>query len=264
MARRRREPTVEVRKHSCADGSVTEMWSVRFYDATGTRRRLRCASREEADFERARLILAASLGQTAPVPADPMVLLQAMFTLAIEWGEADTNPVSVVRRPRQGRHRAIEPLTPEDIERLRRVLLDSGDDRSATLVSVIAYAGLRPRGRRSDSNGATSATAHCSSSRRSMRAASSARRRTGSTAPSTCWRRSPRTSRSGAPPPGGRQPRSSSRGRTGSRGGPTTGITGGTATSTRPPRRPASAAPPVRPAPRVRLAAHPRTAHVDR
>jgi integrase len=221
MARKRREPTVEVRTHSCADGSVTEMWSVRYYDASGARRRLRCASREEADFERARLVLAASLGQTAPVPVAPtapaggltlaefwpvycgdaegrlarstlreyerlwdrrvaphfghlsldeirprmvsqwraqlladgvgteatryaMVLLQAMFTLAIEWGETDTNPVSVVRKPRQGRHRAIEPLTPEDIERLRRVLLDAGDDRSATLVSVLAYAGLRP------------------------------------------------------------------------------------------------------------------------
>ena len=38
-----------------------------------------------------------------------MVLLQAMFTLAIEWGEAQANPVSVVRKPRQGRQRAIEP-----------------------------------------------------------------------------------------------------------------------------------------------------------
>jgi integrase len=73
-----------------------------------------------------------------------MVLLQAMFTLAIEWGEAQANPVSVVRKPRQGRQRAVEPLTPEDIESLRWVLLDAGDLRSATLVSVLAYAGLRP------------------------------------------------------------------------------------------------------------------------
>jgi integrase len=33
---------------------------------------------------------------------------------------------------------------PEDIERLRAVLLEDGDHRSATLVSVLAYAGLRP------------------------------------------------------------------------------------------------------------------------
>ena len=32
MARRRREPSIEVREHRCADGSVTEMWSVRHYD----------------------------------------------------------------------------------------------------------------------------------------------------------------------------------------------------------------------------------------
>jgi integrase len=220
MARKRREPTIEVREHACADGSMTEMWSVRYYDAAGAHRRLRCASREEADFERARLVLAEARGElvaASPVetagaeltlagfwpvyradaesrlagstlreyeriwdrrlgpgfgrlPLDAirprlvsewraellaagvgseavryaMVLLQAMFTLAIEWGEAQANPVSVVRKPRQGRRRAIEPLAPEDIERLRAVLLDDGDHRSATLVSVLAYAGLRP------------------------------------------------------------------------------------------------------------------------
>jgi hypothetical protein len=67
MARRPREPTIEVREHRCADRSVTEMWSVRDYDATGARRRLRCASREEADFERARLVLAEARGE--PVAA---------------------------------------------------------------------------------------------------------------------------------------------------------------------------------------------------
>jgi integrase len=61
-----------------------------------------------------------------------------------EWGEAQANPVSVVRKPRQGSRRAIEPLAPEDIERLRAILIDDGDHRSATLVSVLAYAGLRP------------------------------------------------------------------------------------------------------------------------
>jgi hypothetical protein len=168
MPRKRREPAVEARTHRCSDGSVTEMWSVRYYDAGGVRRRLRCGSREEADFEGARLVLAESLGQAAPVsPAaaeatrgltlaefwplyrgdaegrlarstlreyerlwdrrleaqfghltldairprmvsqwraqllaagvgaeavrHAMVLLQVMFTLAIEWGEADAN-----------------------------------------------------------------------------------------------------------------------------------------------------------------------------
>lgn len=221
MARKRREPTIEVREHRCTDGSVTETWSVRYYDAAGARRRLRCASREEADFERARLVLAEARGEPVAAPvlapddgsrltlagfwpmyrADAesrlarstlreyeriwdrrlgprfgrlrldairprlvsewraellaggvgaeavryaMVLLQAMYTLAIEWGEVQANPVSVVRKPRQGRQRAIEPLAPEDIERLRAILFDDGDQCSATLVSVLAYAGLRP------------------------------------------------------------------------------------------------------------------------
>jgi Phage integrase, N-terminal SAM-like domain len=186
MARTRREPTIEARRHCCADGSVTEMWSVRYYDATGARRRLRCASREEADFERARIVLAESRGEPLATSGEPvavdesgltlaqfwpmyradaagrperstmreyarlwerrleprfghvaldairprmvsqwraemlaagvgaeavryaMVLLQAMFTLAIEWGEAQANPVSVVRKPRQGRQPGLE------------------------------------------------------------------------------------------------------------------------------------------------------------
>jgi integrase len=73
-----------------------------------------------------------------------MVLLQAMFTLGVEWGEAERNPVSVVRKPRQGRLRAIEVLDPATVEAVRRALLASGDYFSATLVSVLAYAGVRP------------------------------------------------------------------------------------------------------------------------
>jgi integrase len=73
-----------------------------------------------------------------------MVLLQASFALAIEWGEAQTNPVSVIRKPRPGSASAVEPLTPESIENLCSVLLDDGDQRSATLMSVLAYAVLRP------------------------------------------------------------------------------------------------------------------------
>lgn len=73
-----------------------------------------------------------------------MVLLQAMFTLAIEWGEATANPVSVVRKPRQGRQRAVEVVDPMSVERIRTWMLDRGDIFSATLVSVLAYAGVRP------------------------------------------------------------------------------------------------------------------------
>jgi integrase len=73
-----------------------------------------------------------------------MVLLQAMFTLAIEWGEVTANPVSVVRKPRQGRQQAIEVVDPKIVELVRRWFIARGDHFSATLVSVLAYSGLRP------------------------------------------------------------------------------------------------------------------------
>jgi hypothetical protein len=52
-----------------------------------------------------------------------MVLLQSMFTVAIEWGEATTNPVSVVRKPRQGRDRAVKVISPRGVEDIRRRML---------------------------------------------------------------------------------------------------------------------------------------------
>jgi len=73
-----------------------------------------------------------------------MVLLQAMFTLAVEWGEVADNPVRVVRKPRQGRQRAVQVTAPIDVERLRRRFLDERDVLSATILVVLAYAGLRP------------------------------------------------------------------------------------------------------------------------
>jgi integrase len=73
-----------------------------------------------------------------------MMLVQAMFTLALEWGEASSNPVALVRKPRQGRQRAIDVMDPKWVERVRRWMLDHGDLFSATLVSVLAYSGMRP------------------------------------------------------------------------------------------------------------------------
>ncbi len=222
MPRKNREPTLEMRRHQLADGSTSQTWSVRFYDADGARRRRSFNTIEEAEFERARLALEQARGGTVPGLSQTgaenetgltlaefwpiwradaatrlarstlreyerlwdrrlrsrfghltldairprmisqwrselldsgvgpeatrytMVLLQAMFTIAIEWGEATTNPVSVVRKPRQGRKRAVEPLSPDAVEQIRAVLLAGGHLRSATVVCVLAYAGLRP------------------------------------------------------------------------------------------------------------------------
>lgn len=73
-----------------------------------------------------------------------MVLLQAIFSIAIEWGEAAENPVGAVRKPRQGRRRAITFMDPLRVEQLRAEMLRDGDELSATLTVVLAYAGLRP------------------------------------------------------------------------------------------------------------------------
>ncbi len=73
-----------------------------------------------------------------------MVLSQAMFTVPLEWGEVQSNPVALVRKSRQGRDHAVQPLTPEAVEAIRAELLDVGDRRSATLTALMANAGLRP------------------------------------------------------------------------------------------------------------------------
>jgi len=209
-----------VRRYRLADGTMSETFSVRYYDSAGKRRRVACSSREEADFERARVVLEqsrAGVSGSSPAGAEPepagltvadfwpswigdaagrlqpktikeyervfrvqleprfgpfaldaikprmvsqwraelvaagrgpesirraMTLLQAMYRVAIEWGEATTNPVSVVRKPRQGRRRAVQPISPDGVEKLRAQL--TPDLRSTTLVAVLAYAGLRP------------------------------------------------------------------------------------------------------------------------
>jgi integrase len=73
-----------------------------------------------------------------------MMLVQAIFTLALEWGEVSSNPVALVRKPRQGRQRAIEVMDPNLVEQVCRWMLDHGDLFSATLVSVLVYSGVRP------------------------------------------------------------------------------------------------------------------------
>ena len=68
-----------------------------------------------------------------------MFLLQGVLGLAVLHGAIAYNPVKAVRKPRQvSRTRAA--LAPQTVEAIRRQL----SLRDATLVSVLAYAGLRP------------------------------------------------------------------------------------------------------------------------
>jgi integrase len=69
-----------------------------------------------------------------------LVLLQGILERAVEWGRIQVNPARAVRKPRQGRKRSIRALPPQIVEQLRSRL----HPRDATLVSVLAYAGLRP------------------------------------------------------------------------------------------------------------------------
>lgn len=73
-------------------------------------------------------------------------LLQSMFARAVEWDTVSVNVVKLIAKPRAPRVRAIKPLRPIEVEALRRQMLLNPDHglRDATLVSVLAYAGLRP------------------------------------------------------------------------------------------------------------------------
>lgn len=73
-------------------------------------------------------------------------LLLSMFARAVEWDRASANVVKLIAKPRAPRVRAIKPLRPVVVEALRQQMLRNHDHglRDATLVSVLAYAGLRP------------------------------------------------------------------------------------------------------------------------
>lgn len=73
-----------------------------------------------------------------------LALLGGVLQRAVEWGRIPTNPARLVRKPSGRRERAVRPLAPSSVEMIRRELLAHRRHRDATLVSVLAYAGLRP------------------------------------------------------------------------------------------------------------------------
>jgi integrase len=73
-----------------------------------------------------------------------LVLLQGVLQRACEWGRLSSNPAAIVRKPVPPRARTVVPLAPERVEAIRFALLGGGRIRDATLVAVLAYAGLRP------------------------------------------------------------------------------------------------------------------------
>jgi integrase len=87
-------------------------------------------------------LVAAGTGEVSIRKA--LVLLQGVLQRAVEWRRIPHNPARLVSRPPAARRRAVRPLPPETVERMRVWLLERGRHRDAVLVSVLAYAGLRP------------------------------------------------------------------------------------------------------------------------
>ena len=88
--------------------------------------------RLRSDLEQARV--------GAPTVRKALAFLQGVLTFAIVDGQIDTNPAAQVRKPKDVRQRTPHIFAPLDVERIRGHL----DIPSATLVSVLAYAGPRP------------------------------------------------------------------------------------------------------------------------
>jgi integrase len=83
-------------------------------------------------------------GTPEPTLRKTLVLLQGMLERAVEWGRIGTNPVRHVRKPRQQTTRLVDPPSPSQVEAMRARLLAKKRTRDATLICLLAYAGLRP------------------------------------------------------------------------------------------------------------------------
>jgi len=80
-------------------------------------------------------------GVGEPTIRKTLALLQAICREAVTWGRIPLNPVKPVRKRAVVRKRVVRPLTPDSVETVRRQLKKP---RDKALVSLLAYAGLRP------------------------------------------------------------------------------------------------------------------------
>ncbi len=97
----------------------------------------------------------------APTQRKALMILQGIFRRAVVRGLIPANPVQPVQKPRQAPAQPPRPLAPEVIERIRVHMLTAWSSpgrgagrspaelrwwrvRNATIVSLMAYAGLRP------------------------------------------------------------------------------------------------------------------------
>ncbi len=73
--------------------------------------------------------------------AKTLAILSAVLNKAVEWNRIPSNPAAAVRKPSAKRSRLVIPLSPDRVEALRVAMPTEADRR---LISVLAYAGLRP------------------------------------------------------------------------------------------------------------------------
>ncbi len=86
----------------------------------------------------------ATAGVGAPTIRKALALLSGMFRCAVLWDRLDRNPVREVSMPATRRVRHVRPLVPARVEAMRAHLLEDGRLLDATLIAVLAYAGIRP------------------------------------------------------------------------------------------------------------------------
>ena len=73
-----------------------------------------------------------------------LMIVSGMFTCAVRWEYVDRNPLDSIKIPVPGRAHHVRVSAPVTVEAMRRNLLEHDRLRDAVLVSVLAYAGLRP------------------------------------------------------------------------------------------------------------------------
>ena len=74
-----------------------------------------------------------------------MTMVQGVLQRAVEWGRVPSNAVKLTRKPPKQYRPAVQAIPPSVIEVMRARLLADGRLRDATLLVVLAYAGLRPQ-----------------------------------------------------------------------------------------------------------------------
>jgi integrase len=108
----------------------------RLGDVRLTQLRASVVERLAADLERA--------GTGRATIVSTLAVLQGVMKRAVRDCNLPGNPVKQIDKPSQRRERDPVLITVEQVEAMRRWCMQRDDPRSATLISLLAYAGPRP------------------------------------------------------------------------------------------------------------------------